>query len=89
MSAPVIRVSRVESWVHEQVGVSSEPSWIVLSAPAAAVMMVLALSEMATIIVSEVAAVPSVTPRANSTAAAPMTSGAVNEGMAYRRRLSG
>lgn len=31
VSAPVIRVSRVESWVHEQVGVSSEPSWIVWS----------------------------------------------------------
>lgn len=87
VSAPVIRVSRVESWVHEQVGVSSEPSWIVLSA--AAVILALALSGMATIIVSEVAAVPSVTLRVNSTAVAPMTSGTVNEGMAYRIRSSG
>lgn len=52
-------------------------------------MMALALSGIATIVVSEVAAVPSVALRANSTAAAPMTSGAVNEGMAYRRRSSG
>ena len=52
-------------------------------------MLASALSEIAAIIVPEVAAVPSVTLRANSTAVAPMTSGTVNKGIAYRIRSSG